>query len=153
MNQIPSRALKKCTPEELNEFLDRIINQVEALVADVNDKNDELAKKEKEIIFRDEKIHRLAVETGELKRRLKHYEDIEEDLSKTKKLFTTESLKIQQERDAVLAEAQRNADKIVNEALLSAEKTEMEANLLKRNMRLLKNKMKKMIEEQLETHN
>ena len=155
MNKVASRVLQRYTTEELNESLDKnqAQVQVEELVAEVSKKKEELARKEKEIMSRDEKIHRLAVEIDDLKKQVKHYEDIEEDLSKTKQIVETTSLKIQVERDELLAEAKKNADRIVNEALLNAEKTEMEANLLKRNIKLLKNKMKQLINEQIEQEN
>jgi len=131
------------TMEEINEFLERITDQVEALVLDLNIKNKELTKKDKEIAARDEKIHRLAMEMDELQRRIKHYEDIEDELSKTKQLAIEETRKIEIKKEKLIVEAKKNADRIVNEALLTAEKTEMEANLLRKNIKQVKDKMKK----------
>ena len=43
-----------------------------------------------------------------------------------------------------------NASRIVNESLLKAEKTEMEAEMLKRNIKIFKRKLRGLIEAQLE---
>jgi len=123
------------TTEEINEFLDRITDQVETLVMDVNNKN-------KEITSRDEKIHRMAMELDELQRKLKHYESIEEELSKTQQIAIEETKKIEEKKEELMLEAKKNADRIVNEALLAAEKTEMEANLLRKDIKQLKDKIK-----------
>jgi len=151
--EVTSRTLNRVEPEGINEFLDRITVQIEELMTDVSNKTKELAKKEKEIMVRDEKIHRLAIEVADLKQKLSHYESIEENLSKTVQFAKEASLKIQesaqQERERLLEEAKRNANRIVNEALINAEKTEMEANMLRKNIKLLKNRMKKMIDSQI----
>ena len=135
MNRRSTSSHVAYTTEEINEFLDRITDQVETLVMDVNNKN-------KEITSRDEKIHRMAMELDELQRKLKHYESIEEELSKTQQIAIEETKKIEEKKEELMLEAKKNADRIVNEALLAAEKTEMEANLLRKDIKQLKDKIK-----------
>ena len=50
----------------------------------------------------------------------------------------------------IIEEAKRNADRIVNESLLRAEKVEVEANMLRRNIRLFKSRVKQLVDTELQ---
>ena len=50
----------------------------------------------------------------------------------------------------IVSEARRNADYIVNDALLRAEKLEIKNHNMERNIRVLKRKLRTIIEQQLE---
>ena len=49
----------------------------------------------------------------------------------------------------IVEEARKNASRIVNDALLRAEKIELKADILERNVRIFKRKLKLVIEQQL----
>ena len=49
----------------------------------------------------------------------------------------------------IITDAKHNASRIVNEALLKAEKIENNTELLERNMRIFKRKLKSIVEQQL----
>ena len=135
-----NRALRGYDPDEVNQFLDKIISQVEDMV---NENNKCL-----------EKLELLEEENKTLKEKLDHFENIEGTLNRAikKKKKTTDQMKINahKEADMVLEEAKKNANRIVNEALIRAEKTENEANNLTKNIYVFKRRLKNIIEAQLE---
>jgi len=55
-----------------------------------------------------------------------------------------------QEAESLMNEARRNANRIINDALIKAEKASDDADRLKRNVVLLKRRLKAIIEAQLE---
>lgn len=138
-----NRALRGYDPDEVNEFLDKIINQVEDMV---NENNKCL-----------EKLELLEQENDMLKEKLEHFENIEGTLNRAIMMAqkTTDQMKVNahKEADLLLDEAKKNANRIVNEALIRAEKTENEANHLTKNIYVFKRRLKNIIEAQLEMVN
>lgn len=124
-------------PEEVNSFLDQVIEKVELLVEDL-EKKDTLIKQ-----YQSE-ITRLKENNGNLD------STINETIIMAQK--TSEQLKLAAHRqsEVIIEEAKNNANRIVNEALLKAERTEDEAALLKRNIRIFKKRVRDIIETQLE---
>ena len=53
------------------------------------------------------------------------------------------------EREIIINDAKSNASRIVNEALIRAEKIENNTDILERNMRIFKRKLKSIVEQQL----
>ena len=145
-----SRTFKNYTPEQIDQFLDQIIKQVERMIEDNKAKNKELALK-------DEKIKELteALEaSASLKEKLAQYERMESTLNKAVVMAQRTSEQItssaHRESQMIIDDAKRNANRIVNESLLKAEKAEMEADMLKRNIAIFKRKLRGLIEAQLE---
>lgn len=138
-----SRTLRGYNPDEVNRFLDKIINQVENIVAENKEKDLKLAQMEK-----------LALENEQLKEKIEQYERLEATLNKAIMMAqkTSEQIKLaaHDESELLLDEAKKNANRIVNEALLRAEKTEHEANLLRRNINIFKKRVRDIVEAQLE---
>lgn len=138
-----SRTLRGYNPEEVNRFLDKIINQVETIVNESKEKDLKIAQLEK-----------LEVENQQLKEKIEQYERVEATLNKAIMMAqkTSEQIKLaaHDESELLLDEAKKNANRIVNEALLRAEKTEHEANLLRRNINIFKKRVRDIVEAQLE---
>lgn len=141
-----NRALHGYDPEEVNEFVDQVIAQVEKMVS--------------EIKLKDAKINELKsfeVENKRLKEKMVQYERMENTLNKAIIMAqkTSDQIKANahKESEIILEDAKHNASRIVNEALIRAEKTEMEASMLKRNINLFKRRLKGLIEQQLEIVN
>lgn len=138
-----SRTLRGYNPDEVNRFLDKIINQVENIVAENKEKDLKLAQMEK-----------LALENEQLKEKIEQYERLEATLNKAIMMAqkTSEQIKLaaHDESELLIDEAKKNANRIVNEALLRAEKTEHEANLLRRNINIFKKRVRDIVEAQLE---
>lgn len=145
-----NRTLRGYDPEEVNSFLDEVIGKVEKLVSDINEKNELLKEKEKEIKTLEEKLE----ETNALQEKVEQYERMESTLNKA--IFmaqkTSDQLKVAAHRESeiILDDAKKNASRIVNEALLRAEKIENDASNTKRNVNILKRRLKNIIESQLE---
>ena len=138
-----TRTLRGYDPNEVNAFIDQIINQVEHMVSDIKVKNNKLAD--------------LEEENAKLKHKLEQYERMEATLNRAIIMAerTSEQIKLtaHQESETILNDAKRNANRIVNDALLRAEKTEMEADMLRRNVTIFKRRLKEIIETQLEMVN
>ncbi|MBE6147730.1 MAG: DivIVA domain-containing protein [Firmicutes bacterium] len=138
-----SRTLRGYNPEEVNRFLDKIINQVENMVNESKEKDLRIAQLEK-----------LEVENEQLKEKIEQYERVEATLNKAIMMAqkTSEQIKLaaHDESELLIDEAKKNANRIVNEALLRAEKTEHEANLLRRNINIFKKRVRDIVEAQLE---
>ena len=121
-----SRTLRGYNPEEVNEFLDKIIKQVETIVSESKEKDLKIATLEQQI------------ETN--KHKLETYEKMEQTLNRA--IFmaqkTSEQIKLNahDESELIINDAKQNANRIVNEALMRAEKTEREALTLKRNINI-----------------
>lgn len=133
-------------PEQVNAFLDQVINQVEKIVGELKLRDARIAELEQE----------LARQKG-MKSQLTEYQQMEGTLNKA--LFiaqkTADEIKSNayREKEMIVEEAKMNANRIINEALLKADKTEMEAATLKRNIVIYKRKLAAIIEQQLELVN
>ena len=118
---------------EVNRFVDVVIRRLETL----NNQNvsykeqiDALEKKLESSGSIDDKLSRAILAA-------------EEAADKMKKLAKAESTMI-------LEDAKRNANAIIHEALVEAEKTQNEADLLRKNITVYKNRVKSLLEAQLE---
>lgn len=145
-----SRTFKNYTPEQVDQFLDQIIKQVEIMIEDNKSKNREIALKDKKI----EELSKYVANTAHIKEKLAQYERMESTLNRAIMMAQKTSDQIKstahKESEIILNDAKINASRIVNESLLKAEKTEMEAEMLKRNITIFKRKLRGLIEAQLE---
>lgn len=120
-------------PAEVNHFVDMVITRMENLVED-----NEKLKKQIEV------LKRRNNDKDNMENKLnKALLAVQETSDKMKELARTESTMI-------IEDAKRNANAIVHEALVNAEKTEYEANLLRKNINVYKNRIKNILESQLE---
>lgn len=144
------RTFKNYTPEEIDNFLEQIIAQVERMIEDNKAKNRELLLKDKKI----EELQQIVDSTSKDREKLAHYERIEDTLNKAIVMAQRTSDQIKssaiKESEIIINDAKTNASRIVNESLLRAERTEMEADMLKRNVNIFKRKLRGIIEAQLE---
>jgi len=144
------RTFKNYSPEEVDRFLDQVIQTVERMIEDNKAKNQEIALKDKKI----EELTKLVNSTSSMQEKLAHYERIEGTLNRAIIMAqrTSDQIKSNAHRESeiILNDAKMNASRIVNESLLKAEKTEMEAENLKRNIKIFKRKLRSIIEAQLE---
>lgn len=119
--------------EEVKKYLDKVIKEYERLL------------NEKKIV--DEKVN-------DLSKQLEKYEQLEGTLNRA--LFSAENASDEIKRvarleaEGLINEAKRNANRIINDALIKAEKANDDADRLKRNVTLLKKRLRAIIEGQLE---
>ena len=145
-----SKTFKNYTPEQVDQFLDQIIKQVERMIEDNKSKNREIALRDKKI----EELSRIVANTAHMQQKLAQYERMEGTLNRAIMMAQKTSDQIKstahRESEIILNDAKMNASRIVNESLLKAERTEMEAEMLKRNITVFKRKLRGLIEAQLE---
>jgi cell division initiation protein len=141
-----NRTLHGYDPEEVNAFLDQVINHVEKMIGDMKAKDARI--KELETALKN---------VAPLKDKVDHYEKMEDTLNKAIIMAQKTSDQIKSnayhESEMIVDEAKKNANRIVNEALLKAEKIETNTLALQRNANIFKRRLKQIIEEQLEMVN
>lgn len=144
------RTLRGYDPEEVNDFLDEVIKKVEKMVEDMDEKNDLIRRQEEKIIELQSKID----ESKDLKEKLESYERMENSLNQAIVMAqrTSDQLRnsAQRESEMIIDDAKKNASRIVNEALIRAEKIEDNASSMKRNITILKTRLKNIISSQLQ---
>lgn len=119
--------------DEVNKFVDIVIRKLEML-------NNENITYKKQI----ETLERKQEQSGNIDERLsKAILAAEEAAENMKKLAKAEST-------MMIEDAKRNANAIIHEALVEAEKTENETALLKKNITVYKNRVKSLLQAQLE---
>ncbi len=119
--------------KEVNQFVSDVIKETEGIIVRVKKQNSEIEK---------------------LKKELEHYKNTESTINHAIKKAeeTSDNIKrmAREESDMIITDAKHNASRIVNEALLRADKIEQKTDMLERNMRIFKRKLKTIIEQQLE---
>lgn len=119
--------------EEVNAFLSDTIVQIEKVLAKVEKQQNEISSLKSQII---------------------HYQDIEKSLNlalvNAQEVGENIRKMAQSEASTIVDEARRNANRIVNDALIRSEKIELKTENTERNLRILKHKLRNIVEQQLE---
>lgn len=118
--------------KEVNDFLDMVISRMEKVLQENNELKKEVRKLKNNpnVGVSEEKLNKAILA-------------VQETSDRMKELARTESTMI-------IEDAKRNANAIIHEALVNAEKTECEANLLRKNLNVYKNRIKNILQSQLE---
>lgn len=125
-------------PEEVNKFIDVVIKRLEKL----NEENNYYLKL-----------------VDELKKQTKVQTEYESKVDETKlaeALLAAQDTSIKmkelakKEAEMLIEEAKKNANAIIHEALLEAQKYEQESAVLKKNITVYKNRIKSLLETQLQ---
>lgn len=119
--------------QEVNQFVDDVIKQVDEMINKMKDKD-------REII--------------ELNKELEHYKNMETTLNRAVILAEESAEKYKNnslnESDLIIKEAKKNANRIINDALLKAEHIEEESQRLRRNIITYKRRIRNLIDQQAE---
>ena len=117
---------------EVNSFINDVIRETEGIIS---------------------KVRQQSTEIEELRKELEHYKKLESALNNAvmRADETGNDIKrlAREESDLIIREAKNNASRIVNEALLKAEKIENNREILEKNMKIFKRKLKLIIEQQM----
>lgn len=117
---------------EVNQFISDVIKETEGIITRVKTQNNEIEN---------------------LKKELEHYKNLEDTLKSAimKAEETGDNIKrmAREESELIVTDAKHNASRIVNEALLKAEKIENNAEILEKNMKIFKRKLKLIMEQQM----
>lgn len=128
-----SKALRGYDIDQVNEFLDHVIKDFEALI-----------KENKQL---QEKI-------ASLEDKASHFTKMEENLTKSIMVAqeTSEEVRTNAKKEAklIIREAEKNADRIINEAVMKAHKAQMDVEELKKQAKMYRARLRSLIEAQLE---
>lgn len=128
-----TRGFRGYDEDEVNEFLDQIIKDYEAVL------------REKKELF--ERVQ-------ELDEKLEYFTNIEETLNKSILVAQESAEEVrrssQKEAQLIIKEAEKNADRIINDALARSRKILMEMEELKKQAAVYRMRFKMLVEAQLE---
>lgn len=117
---------------EVNQFIIDVIKETEGIMTKVKSQSNEISS---------------------LKRELEHYKNLENTLKNAiiKAEETSDNIKriAREESEMIITDAKHNASRIVNEALLKAEKIENKSEILEKNVKIFKRKLKIIMEQQM----
>jgi len=128
-----SKRLRGYDEDEVNEFLDQIIKDYEALIRENKELQAQLAAHQE---------------------KLGHFANIEETLSKTIIVAqeAADELKNNAKKEAqlIVKEAEKNADRIINDSLVKSRKVAMEVEELKKQAAIYRARFRALVETQLD---
>ncbi|WP_027091054.1 DivIVA domain-containing protein [Cohnella thermotolerans] len=131
-----ARRLRGYDEDEVNEFLDQIIKDYEAMIRENKELQNQVAA---------------------LQEKLSHFANIEETLSKTIIVAqeAADELKNNAKKEAqlIVKEAEKNADRIINDSLVKSRKVAMEAEELKKQAAIYRARFRALVESQLDLLN
>ncbi len=118
--------------EEVNDFIKRVIKETEGIVNKCEEQKNEIKVLEEQL----NTYHRIEVT---LKQSLINAEKTSDDLKKV----------ANERASIIISDAKNDASRIINDALLRAEKIDQQADILERNIKIFKRKLKIIVEQQL----
>ncbi len=128
-----TRAFRGYDEDEVNEFLDQVIIDYEAVIREKKD---------------------LHEKVEQLNERLGHFSNIETTLNKSILVAqeTAEEVKgnASKESKLIIKEAEKNADRIINEALHKSRTIALEVEELKKQAKVFRTRLKMLVEAQLD---
>lgn len=128
-----SRRLRGYDEDEVNEFLDQIIKDYEAMIRENKELQNQVAA---------------------LQEKLSHFANIEETLSKTIIVAqeAADELKNNAKKEAqlIVKEAEKNADRIINDSLAKSRKVALEVEELKKQAAIYRARFRALVETQLD---
>ena len=128
-----SRSFRGYDEDQVNEFLDQIIKDYEALIRENKELQNQVAA---------------------LQERVNHFATMEETLSKTIIVAqeTADEVKNNAKKEAqlILKEAEKNADRIINESLAKSRKIALEVEEMKKQAAIYRARLRALVESQLE---
>ncbi|MBY6036169.1 DivIVA domain-containing protein [Fictibacillus nanhaiensis] len=128
-----TRGFRGYSEDEVNDFLDQVIKDYEAVIREKKDLEETVSKLEEKISY---------------------FKNIEETLNKSILIAqeTGEEVKRTANKEArlIVKEAEKNADRIINESLSKSRKISMEIDELKKQSSVYRTRFRMLIEAQLE---
>lgn len=118
--------------EEVNDFIKKVISETEGIVTKCEEQKNKIKVLEEQL----RTYHRVE---ATLKQSLINAERTSDDI----KNGATEKANI------IISDAKNDASRIINDALLRAEKIDQQTDILERNIKIFKRKLKIIVEQQL----
>ena len=117
---------------EVNAFIERVIRETEGIINKCQEQKGEIK---------------------DLKDKLESYKILEDSINKSivNAEKTSDNIKrlAREEANVIVSDAKNNASRIVNDALIRSERIEQQADVLERNIKIFKRKLKIIVEQQL----
>lgn len=117
---------------EVNAFIERVIRETEGIINKCQEQKNEIK---------------------DLKDKLESYKVLEDSINKSivNAEKTSDNIKrlAREEANVIVSDAKNNASRIVNDALIRSERIEQQADVLERNIKIFKRKLKIIVEQQL----
>ena len=117
---------------EVNAFIERVIRETEGIINKCQEQKDEIK---------------------DLKDKLESYKILEDSINKSivNAEKTSDNIKrlAREEANVIVSDAKNNASRIVNDALIRSERIEQQADVLERNIKIFKRKLKIIVEQPL----
>ena len=134
-----------------NDDVVKYLNEVMNRLAQIEGEN---SLKDKRLYNYDLEVRRLQNENLNLHNQINYYKSIEATLNNSMAMVRNTSEQIKnnalKEREVIISDAKSIASRILNDALIKAERVNMETDKLKRDVSIYKNKVRSLIECQLE---
>ncbi|WP_208589294.1 DivIVA domain-containing protein [Gracilibacillus suaedae] len=128
-----ARGFRGYDEDDVNEFLDQVIKDYEAVIREKKD---------------------LKEKVDQLNEKLSHFSNIETTLNKSILVAqeTAEEVKenAKKESKLIIKEAEKNADRIINEALHKSRSIALEVEELKKQAKVFRTRLKMLVEAQLD---
>lgn len=118
--------------EEVNDFIKKVISETEGIINKCEEQKDKI-----KVLEEQSNTYRIVEET--LKQSLINAEKTSDDLKKV----------ANERANIIISDAKNDASRIINDALLRAEKIDEQTDILERNIKIFKRKLKIIVEQQL----
>ena len=110
--------------------------------------------KDRQLYNYDLEVKRLQQENLGLRNQINYYKQIEATINNSMNMIKNTGEQIRnnamKEREVIISDAKNNASRILNDALIRAEKVSMETDKMRKDLIIYKNKVRSLIECQLE---
>ena len=134
-------------PNDVMKYLGEVMNRLSQIEG-------ESSLKDKQLYNLDLEVKRLQQENLDLKNQLSYYKQIEKSLNSSMEMVRSTGEQIRnnalKEREVIIHDAKNNASRILNDALIRAERINFENDNLRKNVVLYKNKVKALMDAQIE---
>ena len=139
--------LRSDNPNDVMKYLGEVMNRLSQIES-------ENSLKDRQLYNYDLEVKRLQQENLSLRNQINYYKQIEATLNNSMNMIRSTGEQIRnnsmKEREIIISDAKNNASRILNDALIRAEKVSMETDKMKKDLVIYKNKVRSLIECQLE---
>lgn len=139
--------LRSANSDDVMKYLGEVMNRLSQIES-------ENSLKDRQLYNYDLEVKRLQNENLNLRNQINYYKQIESTLNNSMAMVKSSGEQIKnnalKEREVIIADAKSSASRILNDVLIKAERIEMDNEKLKKDINIYKNKVRTLIECQLE---
>ena len=140
-------ALRSTNSDDVMKYLGEVMSKLSKMEG-------ENSLKDRQLYNLDLEVKRLQQENLGLRNQVNYYKQIEATLNNSMNMIRNTGEQIRnnalKEREVIIADAKNNGSRILNDALIRAERVSMETDKVKKDLIIYKNKVRSIIECQLE---